>query len=481
MDTLQVSGSLRNYQNRCITETLEAWPSNRRICLVLPTGGGKTVVGQELCRLAQAPHTLWIAHRNELINQAAERLRQAFGPLNVGVIAAGVAPQPYAPIQVASIQTLIARDHRPPAELLVFDECHHIKAKTYQAVADHYSDARQLGLTATPERRDGSALGDMFDHLVVGAQYSELISQGHLVDCRVLQPPEIPGSTGLALSPLAAYQRYAPGTRAFGFAQSVELAERYAAEFTQAGIPSTFADATTPAAERAARLEAFRSGSIQVLWNVFLFTEGTDVPEAETIILSRGCSHVSLYLQIVGRALRPHPSKAKATLIDLSGASLIHGMPTEDRIYSLDGDGIKRTSLAPLKVCQQCGTTILSAYQVCPSCGYEFPRRPGTDPKIFDWALKEVFAGDKTPDDAKQREWERLRSLCKLRDWGISFAIKEFRKLFGPNAALGPISDDEWRDEYRRLRSFGAARGYKPGFAKVRFRELSGKWPHGGW
>lgn len=480
----QPSQKLRDYQERSCDGVTKAWSEgHRRVCLVLPTGGGKTRVGQELVARAQRPKSLWVAHRRELVQQAAERLRSHFGHLNVGVIAAGHDASPYAPIQVASIQTLIARDQRPEADLLVFDECHHIKASTYKAVAEHYGNALQLGLTATPERKDGSPLGDMFDHLVVGAQYSELIAAGHLVPCRVLQPPEIAGSGNLAISPLKAWQQYAPGSLTFGFAQTVALAEQYANEFRESGMLAMAVEAKTPRDIRQQRLLEFRAGLTRVLWNVYLFTEGTDVPQAETALLARGASHASIYLQIAGRVLRPAPGKTIATLIDLTGASLIHGFPTEDRIYSLTGEGIKRTTLAALKVCQQCGATILSAYRVCPECGYEFPRQPGIDPKIWDWQLKEVFAGDKTPNDAKRREWDRLVALCKERDWGVSFALKEYRKLFGAsdNMPLGLITDEQWRDEYRRLVALGHARNYKPGFAKVRFKELAGRWPHRGW
>lgn len=475
---------LRDYQERSCKGVEDAWlAGHRRVCLVIPTGGGKTRVGQELVQRAARPKTLWVAHRRELVQQAAERLRDAFGHTRVGIIAAGHDRSPHAPVQVASIQTLIARDHRPEADLLVFDECHHIKASTYKQLADHYSGALQLGLTATPERKDGSALGDMYDHLVVGAQYSELIAQGHLVNCRVLQPPAIAGSGNLAVSPFKAWSQWAPGSLTFGFAQTVALAEQYAQEFQQAGVCAEFAEAKTPRDVRQSHLTMFRSGLIRALWNVYLFTEGTDVPQAETALLARGCGHASIFLQIAGRVLRPAPGKTIATLIDLTGASLIHGMPTEDRIYSLTGQGIKRTSLAALKVCQRCGATILSAYQKCPECGYEFPRNPKTDPFIWDWALKEVFAGERTPDDAKRREWDRLVALCKARDWGISFALKEYRKLFGvaDTMPLGLVTEADKRDEYRRLVALGQARNFKPGFAKVRFKETFGAWPHRGW
>lgn len=476
------SHPLRDYQARACDETERAWGSGkRRVCLVIPTGGGKTRVGQELVLRAARPKTLWVAHRRELIQQAAERLRAAFGHTRVGIIAAGHDSSPHAPVQVASIQTLIARDQRPESDLLVFDECHHIKASTYKQLAEHYSQALQLGLTATPERKDGSALGDMYDHLVVGAQYSELIAAGHLVDCRVFQPPEIPGSSNLAVSPLKAWQQYAPDSLTFGFAQTVALAEKYATEFQEAGFSAEAVEAKTHRDIRQSHLTMFRGGLIRALWNVYLFTEGTDVPQAETCLLARGCGHSSIFLQTCGRVLRPAPGKSIATLIDLTGASLIHGFPTEDRVYSLTGEGIKRTSVAALKVCQQCGATILSAYQKCPQCGYEFPRNPITDPFIWDWALKEVFAGARTPDDAKQRELDRLRRVCKEKGWGISWAIGQYEKLFGSKPLPGAFGEEERRDEYFRLVAHGKAKGYKPGFALVRYKQAFGAWPSRLW
>ncbi len=318
----------------------------------------------------------------------------------------------------------------------------------------------------------------MFDDLVVAAQYSQLLRDGFLVPMRVYQPPEIPGS-GLAQDPLQAWLKYAPGSQTFAFFTSVKEAEEWAGKFNAAGIASAVVEAKTKQRERDEHLQRFRAGELQVLFNVYVFTEGTDVPAAATILLARACSHVSIYLQIAGRALRPAPGKTSAKLIDLTGASLLHGLPLEDREYSLEGSGIRRTSVTPLKNCLQCGATILSAYQVCPECGHVFARDPRRDPKIYDWDLREVYAGQATPEDAKAREYVRLRGLAKSKGFGIGWLVREYKKLFKERPALHDVGPDETRAEFWRLKAIAAKKNFKPGFAKKVFFETFGRWPRG--
>src|SRR5207247_6813970 len=119
---------------------------------------------------------LWLVHRHELIRQAAEQLRAA--GYDVGCISPLHEPDQWAPVQVASVDTLLARNIRPEAALVVWDECHHSPAETYRKVLEPYDSALHVGLTATPQRRDGKPLGDLYDALVVGAQYSALIADG---------------------------------------------------------------------------------------------------------------------------------------------------------------------------------------------------------------------------------------------------------------------------------------------------------------
>jgi len=466
----------RPYQSKAEDAVISAWESHRRVLLVCPTGGGKTQMGTAILQKRKPRKAIWIAHRRELIHQACDRLRQIFGRFAVGMVMPGAPVEPHAEIQVASVQTLIARDSRPEADLMVFDEAHHIQADSYAEVAKYYGNALQLGLTATPQRFDGKPLGDMFDTLRVAAQYSELLRDGFLCPMRVYQPPDIPGS-GYATDPLTAWQRYSGLTQTFAFFPDVAQATKWREAFDAAGIPSAIVSAKTKKLERHNALDAFKAGAVKVLFNVGIFTEGTDVPAAETILLGRQCGHVSIYLQIAGRALRPALGKAFARLIDLTGASIVHGLPLEDREYSLEGEGIKRTSVTSLKNCPQCGATILSAYRVCPECSYAFPFDPKRDPKIFDWDLEEVYAGKDTPDDAKARELRRLRMVANAKGYGIGWTAREYRKLFKEKMPLDGITDDDKRKEFERLKAIGTAKGFKPGFAYAVFKETFGVAP----
>jgi DNA repair protein RadD len=153
---------LRDYQVSAVEQLRAAFgvleADRRRVLLVSPVGSGKTRLGAEIARLKVknwGKKVLWIAHRTELIDQAASALT-ACG-LSVGAIAAGssLPPQPFAPVQVASIQTLAARGRVPEADMVIWDEAHHASAKTYADLFAQYAAAQHVGLTATPERADG--------------------------------------------------------------------------------------------------------------------------------------------------------------------------------------------------------------------------------------------------------------------------------------------------------------------------------------
>lgn len=472
---------LRQYQVRACNAVQSAWSNGHRsVCLVAPTGSGKTVMGCELVQRRNC-RSLWIAHRRELVTQAAERLRAIFGRLAVGIISPGHPYEPFAQIQVATVQTLLARKDLPPADLVTFDECHHYIAEDWAKLAERYPRALFLGLTATPERQDGKPLGDMFSRLIVAASYSELLDAGHLVQCRVYQPPQHLGRD-LAQDPLGAWKRYAENAPTFYFCGSVKRAEEEAQRFTEAGVPAATVTAKTPRRDRDERIAAFKRGAIRVLVNVYALTEGVDVPSARCVLLARGCRHVGMFLQIAGRILRPHPSKPDSILIDLSGATLQHGMPTADRTYSLEGEGIRLNDAAqPLRNCLHCGATLPAQQRVCPECGHEHVPVKPKPPRIYSLELREVYDGADTPDDAKQREYKRLREVGREKGWSPYFVVKEYRRLFNEDVQLTDASDDEKRAEYERLVKIQRERGYKPGFVGVRFKNLFGKWPPREW
>lgn len=295
--------NLRAYQLEAIDRVRRMMAQGkRRVVLTVPTGGGKTVLGGEIVRRAVAnrKRALFVAHRSELIEQSAATLER-FG-LTVGAICASsaVPPNPFAPVQVASVQTLIARSQKPAADLIIADECHHYAAaaESYSAILASYPDAYVVGLTATPERGDGCGLGTMFDGLAVGATVAQLTRDHHLVPCEILRPdkPLAPGE--IAQNPVDAYVEHASGRQAIVFARSVALAEEYAQEFKLRGIEAHAISADTPWAERRMWIDAFRRGAVRVLVNCYVLTEGFDAPETSCCVLARGCGSAGMYLQM---------------------------------------------------------------------------------------------------------------------------------------------------------------------------------------
>ena len=363
---------LRPYQCEAIAAVRsEMARGHRRVVLVMPTGAGKTMTACDIVRRAldRGGSVLWLAHRTEIIDQCASHLER-YG-LEAGVISASSTrnPLPESRVQVASIQTLLARDARPRATLIVYDECHHASedgAPHWASLLAAYPSTPIVGLTATPERGDGTGLGPLFNGLVVGATVADLTRDGHLVPCRILRPGRTLRSSQIAQDPVDAYAAHAQGRQVLIFAQRVDQAQDIAVRMAAAGAPSSCIHAGTPAGERREAIAAFRSGLIRCLTCVAVLTEGTDLPSAEVCILARGAGSSGVYLQMVGRVLRPAPGKLEALVLDLRGVSHLWGDPSDERVYSLDGVGVQLASRC--KKCAVCQAPI-SAYP-CSRCGY---------------------------------------------------------------------------------------------------------------
>lgn len=472
---------LREYQDLARRRVLTHWGTGKRsVCLVAPTGSGKTVMGLSILEspMRAGRRCLWLTHTKDLIEQSAGKLRQQFG--SVGIIAAGHA-QTNAALQVASVQTLLARNHWEPFDVVVFDECHHGTAPEWRSVVDRWPHAYLLGLTATPERASGAPLGDLFQVMVVAAHYSELIRDGHLVPLRVLRP-ESKLDRGLAKTPLEAYQKRGEGRKGFGFARSIEEARRLAAEFSAAGIPSLAVDANTERDERRKAIAMLDTGAAHILWSVYALTEGVDVPSASVGILARSFGHCSTLLQAAGRILRPAPGKSDALLLDLPGVTHEHGVPTADRDYTLQGMPLKR-GLAAVKVCQACGYC-WDKPGACPRCGFAVTEaREVKPPRIYNAELREVYAGAATPDWAKRAEAQRLLERAREQGFSDYWAKKQYEELFlEPMPELRQLDDVERKKtEYRRLLDVAKSRGHKPGWAAWQYKVTYGAWPPRAW
>ena len=417
--------TLRPYQRKCIADVRAAFTRCRRVVLVLPTGGGKTATASVLMRSAweRGKKCLFLVHRREIVLDTMRRLRAAGVPC--GVIMAGQ-PTTDAPVQVASVQTIAARDLHPEADLVIIDEVHHVVCATHTAIVEQYPDAYHLGLTATPERSDRQGLRDAFDEIVVGSTIRELTELGALVPCDVLAPPK--RRDALSVTPLEAWQRWAGGRPTVAFLDSIDSSETFVAELLVTGVRAAHLDGATPLQERDRILGDFAAGRIDVLSNVFVLTEGWDSPRAKVCLLARGTSSVGPYLQMIGRVLRPDGTGARALLIDLCGVVHQHGLPDEDRVWSLDG--IKRTAEATqwIRQCAVCGSVFEGQEwpETCPS-GHPFPARPPRKVKPEEVArvTSVVSRGE------QQRYFDELSRAAERNGWKVTAVGMRFKMRFG--------------------------------------------------
>jgi superfamily II DNA or RNA helicase len=370
----------------------------RRLLLVLATGGGKTSIAASMIEdeVRAGRRALFVAHRRELISQAYHRLIDFGLPEHdVGVImASDPRRRPVAPVQVASVDTLRHRA-KPHADVVFVDEAHRALATSYRLIADAYPDAVHLGLTATPYRADGKGLGDAYDELVVVASPRQLIAEAYLVEPRVFtvpasQRPDLSGVSvargdysadqlaaavdrqGLVGNIVEHWMTHARGVRTVAFAASVEHSQHIAARFRESGVAAEHLDGETPTPERDAILARLEKGDTLVVSNVNCLAEGWDQPAVKCAILARPTKSTGLYLQQAGRILRPWNDQ-RAVILDHAGCALEHGLPQDDRDFSLEG-AKKRTKAAteaPARECPACCAVVGIGTRVCPECGHE--------------------------------------------------------------------------------------------------------------
>lgn len=388
-----------NYWNKCQDRTVRDIlgfyaAGKRRVLTVGPTGSGKTRVATMVSGGFRG-RMLWCVHRQELVSQSVQELRRTVNPGTVGFRYGGRTQNPTARIQVATAQTLIRRE-LPPADLIVLDEAHHYEADEWRKIHEAYPQAMVLGLTATPERADGSRLGDIFDELVVVAHYSELISHGVLVPYTVLQPPEFLGRD-LAEDPLSAWMTWAGGNKTFAFYHQVTEALTQASRFRRRGIKSDTIYADTSKPVRRGRIDAFRGAHLTVIHNVDVLTEGVNIPDAQVILLARQYRNRANYVQSCGRAARCADGKKRALLIDLCGSSHLHGSPVDDWDYKLEGRG-KKEAGEPRECAErsapEAGQVVGSGLKVADFCADK-----GVTPDTL-WRLSEQEVGSEESDIA---------------------------------------------------------------------------------
>jgi superfamily II DNA or RNA helicase len=388
---------LRDYQQQLLADLRAALKVHRRVCAVMPTGAGK---GQTIGAIVQGGagkgrRVLVLAHRAELIDQLTGTVR-AWG-LEPDVIAPGHRLQGRQ-VAVGSVQTVVRRlALLPPPDLIIQDEAHHLVAgNVWGRVINAWPEAHLIGKTATPERLDGKGLGveagGYFEALVLGPSAAWLVEQGWLARPKVFSWPGARNSklrrrmgdfdleqAARAFGDRAAIgdavshyrRRLHPGT-AICFCCTIEHAEQMASAFRAAGIRAVSVSGSTPAEERKRLIAGLGTGEVEVLSSCMIISEGTDIPSVGGAILMRPTASLPLYLQMVGRALRPAPGKQEAVILDHVGNAHRHGLPTDEREWNLAGRRRREGVSIPIKDCPACFCSCPSAVQVCPDCGHLF-------------------------------------------------------------------------------------------------------------
>jgi superfamily II DNA or RNA helicase len=364
----------RPYQHEAVAALLAATASGiQRPLLVLPTGTGKTIVFALLVQRRRG-RSLILAHRDELIQQAVDKLHLVDPTLALGVVQA-TRDEHTAPTVVASVQTLSRRTRLtrlvPDFQTIVIDEAHHAPAPTYRRILEYCRAWRTdgplvVGVTATSERGDHHSLRPVFDRIVYQKTLLEMMQAGYLVDLRALQillqadfdalriqqgdfvEAELESLLLAANAPaqvLAAFQTHAAERKALLFTPTVALAYAMAETFCAAGIAAEALDGTTPLATRRAILHRLHTGDTRVVANCAVLTEGFDEPSVDCIIVARPTQSALLYQQMLGRGTRTYPGKTDCLLLDVVGVSTSHTLHTAATLFGCDAGRLARQSV----------------------------------------------------------------------------------------------------------------------------------------
>ena len=459
---------LRPYQVQLLDDIRASMRrGNRRILAVMPTGAGKGTTIAEMVRSAAAKghRVLILAHRAELIADLSHRIHSL--AVNHGVIAAGYREDLRLPVQVGSVQTVVRRlDRIPPPSMVIQDEAHHLVAgNMWGRIIDAWPDAFLIGKTATPERLSGEGLGighgGYFQELIQGPTASWLTAEGFLAPARVFAPPGIDLSAirrgtldtragqqaaagilqaGQAMGDaITHYQRTIAAEHngtAIAFCCSVAHADAVAEACRAQGIAAARLDGSMDRLARRRLIADLGAGVLKVLTSCDIVSEGTDIPSVTGAILLRPTDSLGLYLQQVGRVLRPAPGKRTAIVNDHVGNSSRHGLPADDREWTLQGRTRRGRAAAaelPVRVCEQCFCTMPAAVQVCPECGH-IPEAAG--PRKIETVAGHLV--ELTPEQVASERRHRIMEESDCR------SLEDLEEL-------------------------GRRRGYKPGWARYRW------------
>ena len=388
------------FQRDIVRRVREELPSNPATCIVCPTGAGKTAISGEISlQIArqlgdrEGGVALYLVHRRELLYQTAETLDEFGLSGSYGFIASDLPVTPWAPIQIISIPTLVRRldriDWLNPKVIFV-DEAHHAAADTWARIINRFPNCFVIGLTATPQRKDGRGLKGIFNSLILGPQISDLQPEFLApVDAFSVEPnfdiekTTLADQASMQTGPVIAkvienWERLAADRKTLFFAYDIDHSVNLTFRLQQLGYTAAHVDYKTDDAERRRIFREMRAGHIQCVSNSQIFTEGTDWPECECVVLARNTGSFPLFRQMNGRVMRLKKDGNRGMVIDTAGNCHLHGDPSADVEWDLQHGTTKKQRkaiAAATRECEGCGFFYERKMTSCPLCGW-FPTAP---------------------------------------------------------------------------------------------------------
>lgn len=396
---------LRPYQEAAVADASNALDKHGNTIVVAPTGAGKTIMLSALVgkRFKDGKKILVIQHRDELVNQNKDKFERINPNITTSIVNGTV--KCWDGDAVFSMIQTISRDRnlrdRVVFDMIVIDESHHAAADTYKkvinAVKKDNPSVEIAGFTATPNRGDGKGLRAIFSNCAHQIEITTLIREGFLVspktyviDCGVRDQLENVTRRGndfdmdeveaimnrkvINDAVVENWMEKAGDRKTVVFCSTVTHAEDLLEVFLEAGVEAGMVVGTTPKDERAKTLDSLSRGSLQVVVNVAVLTEGFDAPQVSCIVLTRPCSQKGTMVQMIGRGLRtidpeefPDVVKTDCTVLDFGTSVLTHGS-LEDQV-NLDD---REKGEAPEKQCPSCDAFVPLGVQECPICGHIF-------------------------------------------------------------------------------------------------------------
>ena len=442
---------LYDFQRESTDRVRDATKRHKAILLCMPTGAGKSICAADMIAGAyRKGKTCWLmAPRKELLRQMSSTLETFNIPH--GIIGAGYSPDPFAKVNAVMAQTAARRmDKLKPPQILFVDECHFFGPEV-ERIIRWVLDAGGwvIGLSATPMKTNGRAMGDIYDVLIEGPTVSDLIGMKRLANYRYFAP-NLPDLSGIATAggdyakgqlssfmegqsvivgdAIKHWKAKADGLITVGFATSRKHAGLMADSFNAAGIRSAMIDGTMDNDQRKRVIMALARGEISVLWSVALLCFGFDLSisagmdvRVKAVIDCSPTKSLPWQCQKYGRALRY--DEQDAIFLDHAGNAHRHGLPDDDREWSLDGKAKRAGNSEPTIPVRQCPRCyhVTRPSPACPACGFVHPIASRTVEEV-EGELAEVT--ERARKVAVRREQGRAQTLDDL----LAVAAREGRK-----------------------------------------------------